>query len=95
MTIRDEFEVATHAAIDECFKFGYRPTYFIDMISKAHPVEVAKKLVISGAEQAGFKKLVKMGKSDLTVESLMLQSKFSFLFSKQELDAAKWRLDNV
>lgn len=95
MTIRDEFEMATHAAINECFKFGYRPTYFIDMINKAHPVEVAKKLVLSGNEQAGFKKLVKMGKSELTIESIMLQSKFNSLFSKQELDAAKWRLGNV
>jgi S-ribosylhomocysteine lyase LuxS involved in autoinducer biosynthesis len=95
MTVRDEFDAATHAAIVECSKLGYRPTYFMDMISKAHPVEVAKKLVLSGAEQAGFQKLVKMGKADLTVESLMLQPKYCCLFSKQELEAAKWRLENA
>lgn len=79
MTLRDEFEIT----VNECFKFGYSPTYFIDMISKAHPVEVAKTLVLSSNEQAGFKKLVKMGKSELTVESITLQPKFNYLLIKQ------------
>jgi hypothetical protein len=95
MTIRDKFDTATHAAIDECSKLGYIPTYFISMISEAHPVEVAKKLVKSGAKQEGFLKLVGMNRADLTVESLMLQPEFCCLFSKQELEAAKWRLDNT
>jgi hypothetical protein len=36
-----------------------------------------------------------IGRLDLSIESLMLQPRFAGLFSPQELDAARWRLEQA
>lgn len=95
MQLRDEFKAEIQSAVRQCYELGYAPTRFEQMIENSHPVEVAKKFIISGEFQDGFKKLNNMGKAELTIESIMLQSKFSSLFSSQELEAARWRLNNV
>ena len=95
MTIRDEFNVRLRAAMDECASFGYPPNRIRRMIDAAHPVEVAKRLVISGDFQDGFLAVIGMGRPDLTVESIMCEARFSELFTDQELEAARWRLDNA
>ncbi|WP_394201411.1 hypothetical protein [Shewanella waksmanii] len=91
---RDRFEAAVRAAVRECYEIGYAPTRFEQMISVDHPVEVARKFVVSGDFQYGFRELLNMGRNDLTIESIMLQPAFSDLFTQQELDAATWRLAN-
>ncbi|MGQ2966372.1 hypothetical protein [Methylophilus sp.] len=95
MTLRDEFLAEIKSAVSKCYELGYAPTRFEQMIESNHPVEVAKKFVLSGEFQYGFKELNKLGKPELTIESIMLQPKFSSLFTFFELDAAKWRLANV
>ncbi|KPZ65999.1 hypothetical protein AN394_04185 [Pseudoalteromonas sp. P1-26] len=92
MQIRDLFEAKVRSAVKECYEIGYAPTRFESMIRKSHPVEVAKKFVVSGEFQYGFKELLKLGKSDLTIESIMLDESFKELFSSNELAAAEWRL---
>lgn len=91
---RDRFEAAVNAAIRECYEIGYAPTRFEQMINSEHPVEVARKFIVSGDFQYGFRELISLGRNDLTIESLMLQPDFSGLFTQQELDAATWRLAN-
>ncbi len=95
MQLRDEFKSAIQSAIEQCYSLGYYPTRFEQMIEDRHPVEVAKKLALSGDLQYGLKELNRMGKLELTMESIMLQPKFKSLFSTGELEAAEWRLKNV
>jgi len=95
MTIRDDFAAAVLAAIEESKELGYNPTRFIEMIEKQHPVEVGKRLIVSGDFQTGIIQMAKMDRKDLTIESVMLRPEFSTLFTPDELSAAQWRLDNV
>lgn len=94
MSIREEFTAEILSAIGRSKDLGYNPTIFQQMISRNHPVEVGKKLVISGEWQQGIKEMAKLGHLELTIESIMLQERFSSLFTLEEL-AAQWRLDNV
>ena len=95
MTIKDEFASEIREAINQCYELGYRPSRFEEMIATSHPVDVAKAFVVSGDFQSGFKQLKKLGKLNLTVEGLVIKPKYSTLFTKAELEAAKWRLENV
>ena len=95
MSLRDQFLAEIKSAVRQCYDLGYAPTRFEQMIENSHPVEVAKIFVTSGEFQYGFKELSKMGRPELTVEGIMIQEKFGSLFSKPELTAAQWRLDNV
>ena len=95
MNPRNDFNFEVRTAIGKCYEIGYVPTRFEKVIERDHPVEVAKKLVISGDLQYGIRKLVSMGRPELTVEAIMLQERFSPLFDPKELEAAKWRLEEA
>ena len=93
--LRDEFDRAVREAIRESYSIGYPPIRFEQMIESSHPVEVAKRLITSGEIQDGFRSIVRLGRSDITVESIMLRDGFKDLFTAEQLDAARWRLENV
>ncbi|ELM3719639.1 hypothetical protein RYR53_002714 [Aeromonas hydrophila] len=95
VTIKDDFSSEIREAISQCYELGYHPSRFEEMIATSHPVDVAKNFVISGEFQSGFKQLKRLGKLNLTVEGIMINPKYSALFTKGELEAAKWRLENV
>lgn len=95
MSLRDEFGAAIRSAIGQCYDLGYIPSRFEQMIESAHPVEVAKRLVVSGEFQHGIRELTKLGHQELTIEGIMRQERFSSLFTNAELQAAAWRLANV
>jgi hypothetical protein len=95
MGLREEFWAAVRSAVVQCYGLGYAPSRFEKMIESSHPVEVAKRLVISGDFQHGIRELTKLGRKDLTIESLMLEERFSPLFTNAERKAAAWRLANV
>ncbi len=95
MSIRDEFNAEVRSAIGKCYDLGYTPTRFEQMIESAHPVEVAKQLVVSGDFQHGIRELTKLGHQELTIEGVMQQDRFASLFTSEELAAAAWRLENV
>lgn len=93
--LREEFAQAVREAIKKCHQFGFHPSRWEKMINEQHPVEVAIHFIVSGEFQDGFKHLVREGKEDFTTESLMLQPRFSPLFSSDHLDVARWRLRTV
>ncbi|SRR6266568_1257889 len=93
--IEEDFEVRIRAALRECHQLGYHPHDFEGMLSTASAARVAEKLVTSGELQVGLKRLAQMGRLDLSVESIMLESQFKPLFNIQLRDAARWRLDQV
>jgi hypothetical protein len=57
------------------------------------PVKTVKFL-LDRPEPPGFTDLVRAGKSDLTVEALILQAKWKPLFTQTELDTAAKRLSD-
>lgn len=92
--MRDAFDRVIRESIAEAQRIGCISDAFVTMIAQEHPVEVAKKLVLSGASQEGFKRAMEIHRKDITVEYTMLIPKFKVLFTEKELEAARWRLDN-
>lgn len=92
--LASEFEKRARDSVEECFKLGYPPTIFLSMLEEAGAVATAKRLVASVNIQSGLRALANLGRLDLSIESAMLEPKYSSLFSRAELKAAAWRLDN-
>jgi hypothetical protein len=93
--MRDAFAAAVQAAVDESILIGRPPVVLIQMLQQRHAVEVAKQLVVSDKIQRGLLKMREIERLDLSIESLMLQPQFAGLFSPQELDAARWHLEQA
>ncbi|MDP7724181.1 hypothetical protein [Mycobacterium sp. TY814] len=72
---------------------GYNATYFLSMLSQYGPQETAHKLLASPAVSDGFAQLWERGRLDLTVEALVVDPTFSELFSENEIEVARRRLD--
>jgi len=91
-SLQEKFAARVRAAVQECHSLGYHPTRFAQMLDQSDAVTLAKRMVASGELQDGLKKLKGMGRIDLSVESIMLETMFSGLFTPPELQAAEWRL---
>lgn len=89
------FEQAMRLACGEAAAEGYYPTRFLEKLDRIGAVPYAKELVRSGKLQAGLKRLNEMKRLDLSIEYLVVDSRFRGLFSEDERDAAQWRLDQV
>jgi len=90
-----EFAGRLRAAISQAQALGYRPTRFEQMLGELGALRLAKALVKSAEIHDGMKEMAKLGRKDLIMESIMLEPKFSSLFSASELQAADWRLRQV
>ena len=97
MSIEDEFEDACRDAIDECRRMTprYIPSAWIQMIERYGAVEAARRVVVSGDIQSGFKELVGRGRSNLTIEAAVLNPRWESLFDTQIQQAARWRLSQA
>lgn len=93
--LEQNFENRIRAAVLECHQLGYNPSDFEGMLRVASATRVAEKLVTSGKLQTGLQRLAQMGRLDLSVESIMLETQFEPLFTKQHLEAAQWRLNQI
>ncbi len=93
--LREEFAQAVREDIQKCHAAGYHFSRWEKLITEEHPVDVAIHFIVSGQFQDGFKRLVREGREDLTMESLMLQPRFAALFTCDVLDVARWRLRTV
>ena len=68
------------------------------MVKKTKDVRLYKgpvgtvRYLLNGPPSVGFIDLVRAGKADLTVEALVIQPKWSSLFTKAELETAQARL---
>jgi hypothetical protein len=65
------------------------------MLQTTHPVELAKKLVKGTYLRPGLKNLFKANALQLSFESIMLEPRFSRLFSQEDLVFARWNLTEV
>jgi hypothetical protein len=95
MSLENDFDQRLRDSIRATIALGYNPTGFTGLLDSYGGGGVAKRLVAPGDLQDGLKKIVAMGHPELPMESIMLESQFATLFSKGELAAARWRLDQV
>ena len=72
-------------------QLGYRATRFLQIVSERGGVAAAKHL-IAGPPQDGLGRLIAEGRTDLTMESLMLEEQFRQLFTEEELRLARERV---
>jgi hypothetical protein len=93
--LESEFSERLRDAILQSHGLGYHATRFEQMLNEQGALGLARKLVKSGELQEGLKEIVKLGRRDLSMESIMLEPKFNSIFSKAELEAATWRLSQV
>lgn len=99
MTVREELErlftARLRAAIEICRQLGYNPSRFERMLNDRGGLGTARHLIASGELQDGFLEVVGMGRSELTMESIMLEDEFAPLFNLHQRNAALWRLQQA
>ncbi len=77
---------------DEAVKLRYHPTRFLQMVEEHGGREAAKRLLAGDTLSSGFVRLFELGRTDLTVESLVLKEPWTQLFTDDELSEAERRL---
>ncbi|CAA7603117.1 Hypothetical protein DEACI_3940 [Acididesulfobacillus acetoxydans] len=78
---------------NECKRFKYSPRAFLDMVvSNEDIVEVTRRLVYKEGGTSGFATLFENKRMDLSVEKIILESKYRKLFTYEDLWAAYKRL---
>ena len=96
MSLEMEFEDAMRKALREAATLGYHPIRFEEKMEREGAVAYAKELVISGEFQSGLRRLKQMNRLDLSIEYLVANCRrFHRLFTKDEIEAARWRLEKV
>nr|MDT0658904.1 caspase family protein [Micromonospora sp. DSM 115978] len=71
---------------------NYNAAYFLRMVDEVGGFEAARRLLRANAVSSGFTALWEKGRLDLSVEAVVLQDRFSGLFTDEELDIARNRL---
>lgn len=74
-------------------EIGYRATGFWGMVIDHGALEAAKRLLREPEEQSGLMRLWELGRLDLSVEALVLQERWDTLFSDEDRQKARDRLD--
>jgi len=74
---------------------GYTATRFIQLVSKDGGLKTAKKLILKDGGSEGFVKLWERGRLELTVEALVLNSEYRTLFTEEEINICKSRLNSL
>jgi hypothetical protein len=79
-------------AKSEC---GYNATRFLQMINEHGGLGAARALLAEKKYSEGLTKLWELGRLDLTVEALVLKDEYSSLFTPNERDIARKRLQDL
>ena len=95
MTPKQEFERAVRLALKEAREHGYYPTRFEDKMDRIGAIAYARELIASGELQSGLQRLKEINRLDLSIEHLVTKIEFAELFSREERDAAEWRLEQI
>jgi Protein of unknown function DUF262 len=91
-----EFEKAARGtALRARDEAHYNPAYFMEMLATLGGVGTAKRLLHSKDLPVGFTRLWELGRLDLTIEALVVQSQFRDLFTTDEVAVARKRLDDL
>lgn len=91
--LEKEFDAAVRNQITTILKTtSYRPTYYMEMVHRHGAYQAAINLVRAAQPAAGFTKLYEMGRLDLSVEALVIDPRFTDLFSTEDRNRAMARL---
>lgn len=66
---------------------GYRPTRFLQTISKFGGVKTAKEILRKGKVSDGFEMLQQAGLTELTMEAMIIDKKYGELFTDDEVNS--------
>lgn len=91
--IEHQFHVEMEGSYRAAVEIGYHATRFWGMVSDHGALEAAKRLLREPEEQSGLMRLWELGRLDLSVEALVLQEPWNTLFSDDERQKARDRLD--
>ena len=73
---------------------GYWPSYFLRSVRQDGGLAVAKKL-LAKPTGTGFEKLEEVKRMDLSVEYLVVREHYAHLFTPEELEIARQRLERM
>jgi hypothetical protein len=94
--VRAEFERAMKDVyIRAKAEANYTATYFVGMLSNYGGLGTAQRLLASSEVSSGFAALYERGRLDLTVEALVVKPEFAGLFTDDEIEIARQRLDQL
>lgn len=74
-------------------ELNYNPTYFLKMLHEKGAVESAKQLVNSPAPAEGFTRLWEEKSLYLSIEAHVIKEKYHPLFTPEEIERARARLN--
>lgn len=99
MTVPTPLEIEFHKEMLEIYRkakeeCGYNATRFLQMVSNEGGLKTAQKLIGTNQPSDGFTELWEYGRLDLTVENLIQNPKYHTLFSLEEIEKAKIRLED-
>lgn len=95
----DEIERQFHRAMVSIYEtakreLSYNATRFLQMISQQGGLPTARQLLWSNAPSEGFTALWERGRLELTVEALVLRDEFASLFTDEDRQQARRRLED-
>ncbi len=93
--LEKEFEAAMLDIYEQAKRYKYYPTYFIRMVHEYGGVGAAKRLLAAPTAQEGLTKLWELKRLDLSMENLVRQDRFHSLFTKEEINIARQRLEDL
>src|SRR5713226_7374561 len=93
-----ELETQFHEAMIDSYKkakkeCGYNATYFLTMVIDKGGLAAAQTLLATDGPSEGFTKLWELKRLDLSLETYVLKPEFATLFTDQEKDIARRRLE--
>lgn len=91
--IERQFHVEMEGNYRAAIEIGYHATRFWGMVIEHGGLEAAKRLLRAPKEQSGLTQLWELRRLDLSVEALVLQERWDTLFSDEERQKARNRLE--
>ena len=92
-SLEGEFHRAMLDIYQAAADLGYRPIRFRQMVHKHGGVTTAKQLLSGPVAQSGLTTLWELGRLDISMEALVVRERWKPLFSDEERQAARDRLN--
>ncbi len=95
MSLETEFTIILRGSFENARDRGYVATYFLKMLEEYGGVETAKRLLAVSEPQTGLLRMWELNLLHESIEAVVLQERFSSLFTEGEIAEARRRLDEL
>lgn len=93
--IERDFHDAMRSIAEQSEAAGYRPSVFLQMLSRLGGLETAKRLINSPGVSDGYTRLWQMGRLELSVEAVVHENtRWHELFTAEEHKVCRKRLSD-